>query len=353
MFKKNFVSNLNPVKRMRKLISILALLLFATACETESLVVKNTPQDNLTQNAALMTKLKRVSQFSTTADNFVDGTSAFALQFPVTIVANGQTVVIASDLDYDQVRSIFNQSNSDVDSAVLQFPVSVTFVDYTQATFATQVEFNAAAISHAASIELSCLSLAYPIEIKTYDTRNQSATTVTLNNKKALFAFLDHQTDCVASLSYPIVFDTPDGILSIADNTELETQIDAFTAECESRFDETPNPNPTTFEEILATGSWYVSYFFRETDQTSNYTPYDFTFNADGSASVTGDPPIIAGTWVSYQDEGELRVNFVFSSAELEELEEAWTVAEFNATLIKMRYESGGSGTRYFNLTRN
>ncbi len=328
---------------------------FCISCETESYIVKNEPQDNLLNNAALKNKLLQVSQYPTAIDNIIDGTSCFAVNFPVTVMANNQTVVINDASDYQQVRDIFGASAADTDSVVIQFPITVTYTDYSERTMASQTEFSNAMAACLASVELSCIDLLYPLGIKAYDFNNQFAEAFTLGNEEALHGFLNHQSNYGAyTFSYPLTLYDPEGNgISVADNTALESAIDGYTDDCLALLDPgTIDPEPD-FTEVITGGTWYVSYFFRDTDQTSDYTAYDFTFNPDGSVIVSGANPN-TGTWQSYTDSGDLVAEYTFSSSSLEELEEDWTVTEFSPTLIKMEHVSGGgSDIRYFYLQKN
>jgi hypothetical protein len=338
---------------MKKIVVFALMCIICISCETESHIIKNEPQDNILNNPALKSKLLRVSQYKTAVDNVIDGTSCFAVNLPVTVVVNDQPVIIDDAADYQQVRDILEASADDTDSVLIQFPITVTYADYTEQPIANQPEFNNAVAGCQSSMELSCMQLLYPLEIKAYDFDNQFAEVFTIGNKRALFRFLNQQSNYGAvSFAYPLTLNNPDGTgISIADNTLLESTIDSYTQECLDML--IPGPVELEFEEVIVQGSWHVSYFFRDTDQTSDYAAYDFTFNPDGTVAVSGVTPN-TGTWESYTDSGELKAEYTFSSTSLEELEEDWTVTEFTATLIKMEHESGGgSEIRYFYLQKN
>ncbi|MFT3795890.1 hypothetical protein [Flavobacterium sp.] len=337
---------------MKRIVFLLALCTLIASCETESLVVRNSGIDNLSANDGLKTKVLRMSQSATAIDNLVDGTSCFSVQFPYNVSVNGQMVSVDSASDYQTVQDILDANGNNPDTVLLQFPVKVRYADYTESTLDDQTAFQAAVSGCSATDELSCIALRFPLEVKSYNPQSQSALTIHLQNNKALYGFLDRIGGNVAAFAYPIDFVTPETtVISIQNNQELEAFIDTYLDECTPSH---PNPNQgLALEEVLSEGSWSVSYFFRETDQTSDYAPYDFTFHADGTSTTTGEPSVIGGTWVTYTDSGQEHIAFVFSSDNLEELEESWIVIDYTETLIRMRYESGGSGTRYLYLTRN
>jgi hypothetical protein len=339
---------------------LFVLFLLCLSCGSDSLTVYNSPETNIAVNPTLKAKLMQMSQSPTSADNIIDGTSGFAIQFPYTVTANNQTVVVSNPGGYDQVRMIFAQNSSDTDTVIIQFPITVTFADYTQAVLQDQSQFNAAKANCHPSVELSCIGFSYPMSVELYDTDSQSAQAVIIADQQQLYRFLDGiaATD-VVSFNYPLTLTNPDGIpVAITDNLALEAAIDSYTDECLAGLEPTPlpepNPNPDpTCEQVLTEGTWHVSYFFRETVQTSDYAAYDFAFNANGTALATGGSSPINGTWTGYEHDGGYKLHFVFDSSALEELDESWTVTDYTQTQITMEHESGGSGTRYLTLTRN
>jgi hypothetical protein len=337
---------------MKNLILITLLGFLYVSCETEEMVVKNAPENNLAQNAVLKNKLMRVAQSPSALDNFIDQSSCFAVKFPFTVSIGSDVVNVSSENDYQEVRDVLAQ---DDDPLIIQYPVTVIFPDYTERTLTSQSEYTAALAACTPSIELSCIALQYPVTIKSYNSQNQLAQAFTLENKKALYTILDDDSfyDALA-IDYPVSITTPAGItVVIDDNTALEALIDNYTDECLAALEPSTNPNPV-FEDVIAEGTWYVSYFFRDNDQTNDYEDFDFDFNSNGTVTVTGGGPPTGGSWNAYTDSGEEKVDFSFSSSQLEELSEDWTITSFTTTLIKLEHESGGGDEiRYLYLTRN
>lgn len=336
---------------MMKTMVLVAIGILAVSCETESLVVKNTPQQNVSANAVLKQNVLRLTQHSTAVDNLIDGTNCFSIVFPYRVLANGQEISIQSIADYQQVRSVFNSNPNDTDTVLPVFPIRVRYVDYTESDLATAMDYELAKSNCLGSAELSCMRLQFPIKMEWFDWPTQSAGKLEFKQARDLFGFIANLApETAASFDYPLQIATPDATVSVENNENLQQVIQTYLQDCAPS--EPGNPD-LVFEEVLATGSWYVSYFFRESDQTGDYALYDFTFIADGTSSTTGEPAIIAGTWDTFSEDGQQHIAFVFSSGQLEELEESWIIDGFSQTTVQMRYESGGSGTRYLNLTRN
>lgn len=338
---------------MKRILIIIAICILAVSCQTDELVVNNAPQDNLIGNTSLISKLMQMSQYPTTVDNVVDNTSCFAIQLPYNVVVNGQPITVNDESDYQEIQNILDEDDSNEDTIAIQFPVNVTYADYSEAPLATQSQFNEAIANCTGTIELACIGLSYPLGIKTYNSNNQLAETFNLGSKKGLYEFLNEDLGLYDAVTfiYPMPFSTPNGTsITIENNSQLESTIDSYTDDCTGVI---PNPNPV-FDDVITQGTWYVSYFFRDFDQTDDYEDFDFTFLDNGTASVSGGSSPITGTWNSYEDSGQLEVVFTFSSSALEELEEDWDVTEFSETLIKMRHVSGGGDDiRYLYLTRN
>lgn len=339
--------------KMKEAILIIIASFFVISCEVEETVIKNAPTDNLVSNVTLTDKLLRMVQSPTAIDDIIDGSSCFAISFPFTAVANGIQVNLQDESDYQQVRNIQNESNSDVDTVVLQYPVTVVYTDYSEATITSQQEFDEIVANCNGSIELSCMTLSYPVGIKSYNSKNQLAESFNLGDKKAVYELLRNldKYDALV-LNYPIIFNAPDGTaLAIENNELLETEIDDYTDECQAALN--PEPDPV-FADVIVQGTWYISYFFLVTDQTADYADYDFTFTSDGSCTVTGGSELILGFWAVSPDIAQPEAAFTFSSPEFDNLSQIWAITSVSETLITMHIEANGiEPERYFSLSKN
>ena len=96
----------------------------------------------------------------------------------------------------------------------------------------------------------------------------------------------------------------------------------------------------------LKVGTWVITYYFDQVDETSDFAGYEFTFNDDGTAVATVGATSTNGTWsVENSSSGERKLNLDFgTSSPLDELEEDWKILESNSNRIKLENVSGGSG---------
>ncbi len=337
---------------MKRIIAIAALSFLGMSCETEERTMNSAPENNLVGNIALTGKLMRMAQSPTAIDNFIDGSGCFAIQFPYSVVANGEAVTLDSEAGYQEVRDILDASAAGTDEVIINFPVDVTYANYTEATIATQAAFNEAIANCTGSVELSCMELTYPIGINTYNSQNQLADSFDLGSKRALFEILDNlEAYDAVTLNYPINFIAPDGtVLAIGSNQQLEAAIDTYTDECLALLNPAPGPN---LQDVIAEGTWYVSHYFSFSDQTATYQDYDLTFNTDSTIGVTGPDPQ-TGTWNNTATGSIHQMGFTFTGTGLEGIEGLWTVANFTESLIEMHRESTGvEPEKFLSLSKN
>lgn len=124
------------------------------------------------------------------------------------------------------------------------------------------------------------------------------------------------------------------------------------------------NPKSDTVAGVtsLATdGTWKITYFFDESDETTNFTGYNFTFGSDNVLTATNGTNTYTGTWSvsdSNSDDDimdELHFNVAFSSpANFEDLTDDWNFVEKTETLMKLSDVSGGNGgTDFLTFEKN
>lgn len=335
-------------------LSLAGLLLIACQNE-ENEVVQDTTQ-NLTNTSLLTTLVSRVSQNPTSVDNVMDNSSCFSVTLPVTVIVNNQNIVVSTQADYQTVQDAINAFSNDDDIVNFVYPITIQYQN-----FSTQVLNNSNDLDAALDLcgeddgfdEIDCISFNFPYSINIYDANNQLAQTITIDNNTELYNFLENlENNEYIAIQYPISLANANGQnVLIANNDELETVIEDAIADC----DDSPSGGGNTSLTILLTdGSWYVSYYFDDTDRTSDYTGYTFTFNPNGSTQATLNGNFLNGTWSNYMDSDEEKLSLTYEGLALDELEDDWEVIEFTTTQIRLKDVSGGNGgTDYLYLTKN
>jgi hypothetical protein len=119
---------------------------------------------------------------------------------------------------------------------------------------------------------------------------------------------------------------------------------------------------PTVVVNIVNNGTWRITYYYdTDTDETTNFTGYNFTFGANNVLTASNGTTTYSGAW-SVTDSNsnddsisDLDFNLAFSSpAEFLELSDDWEIIEKSTTVIKLKDVSGGNGgTDYLTFTKN
>jgi len=119
--------------------------------------------------------------------------------------------------------------------------------------------------------------------------------------------------------------------------------------------DDNPVNSSSGIKEILTSGTWRVTYFFDDKDETTHFTGYNFTFLNNGTVTASNNTTTVNGTWNTGTDDSnnKLYLNFV-SNSTFEELNEDWRVIEkMNAKIRLEHISGGGGGTDYLTFEKN
>ena len=320
----------------------IALLILAsfTACQKEEDVIidptDNSESFNGTSNFAA--SLLSATQNDGSADNLIDGTSCFSIDFPVDVVANGQQVTLNSIEDLQLVEDIFNLFIGDTDVLDLVFPLTLISEDFSEQVVNDLASFNSLVANCANNIsdDLGCLDFQFPITGTLYNAANEQTGTLSINNASEWFNFLNGLgSDVYVAINYPITVIVSGTATTVNSNTELT---DLFNqVDCSNSGGNTS----TAIEDQLTDGVWYVTYFFDDYDETSDFTGYSFTFNADGTA-LADNGMQTSGSWSTYTDSGVEKLDLNFGTMDpLEELQDDWEILSVSADLIELRDVSG------------
>ena len=334
----------------------IALLILAsfTACQKEEDVIidptDNSESFNGTSNFAA--SLLSATQNDGSADNLIDGTSCFSIDFPVDVVANGQQVTLNSIEDLQLVEDIFNLFIGDTDVLDLVFPLTLISEDFSEQVVNDLASFNSLVANCANNIsdDLGCLDFQFPITGTLYNAANEQTGTLSINNASEWFNFLNGLgSDVYVAINYPITVIVSGTATTVNSNTELT---DLFNqVDCSNSGGNTS----TAIEDQLTDGVWYVTYFFDDYDETSDFNGYSFTFNADGTA-LADNGMQTSGSWSTYTDSGVEKLDLNFGTMDpLEELQDDWEILSVSADLIELRDVSGDGSVDQltFGLTPN
>ncbi len=105
----------------------------------------------------------------------------------------------------------------------------------------------------------------------------------------------------------------------------------------------------------VSTGTWRISYFFDDADETSNYAGYSFTFGPGGVVTAVRTGSTVTGTWGTGFDDSRAKLVLAFTAPnDFLELNEDWHILERSDTKIRMQHISGGNGgTDFLTFEKN
>lgn len=331
------------------------LLLILNSCQEEEKTEVFNP-GTLNKVSALSGLISRVTQNPTFYDNILDHTSEFSVVLPVTITLNGQTLTVIQNEDYNTIKTIKNQSQSDDDIVHFSFPMTLKYKNYQEVLVVNQSQLTMiydAIGSETSFNEITCINFNYPVKINSYNTTTQVANTITIVDNTQLYNFIDVlNTDVLYNIVYPIAMTKSDAATVVFNsNDQLQNGIETVINDCDE-----PNTNNPELATIIIDGSWYVSSYIDDNEnKTYEYNGYTFTFAANGATVATKNGVLTNGTWSSYVNNGSTILDLNYVGNTLDHIDENWIVIEYSTTLIKLRHQDSGSNedVHYLTFTKN
>ncbi len=333
-------------------LSFFAILAIAvSSCQDEVQYVRQDTSSNFSKSSPISSLICRVSQYETTSDNVLDGTSHCSVKLPAHVTVNSQYVYVGSDADFQSVEDIKNLNNLDDDEVHFGFPITIIYPNYQEHLVSSETEWDEIIAGYGDDSyyhEIPCLDFNYPISLNLYDTNNQVASTVAMQTDTQFYNFIrDLNQARIVGIVFPITLTNSSAQqLTINTISQLEYAINDALGDCN------PMPTPASLSDVITTGTWHVSYCYYGNDTTSLYTGYNFTFNDNGNVTVVKNATTIDGDW-DINNGTQPRLDLHFDGSALHDLETNWDVLEFTSTYIRLRESSGGSSQYYMSFTRN
>lgn len=331
------------------LFSILFFGLLLTSCQKEKAeFIDDTDQDEtITSSSALAGLIMRTSQHPGSADNIIDGNSCSQVKYPFSVIANGQEVLLESEADLAVVQNIFDQFPADDDSLQIIFPITVVLKDFSEIVINDQSTLDSLIAACEDEMEINCIDFVYPIDIFTYNTEHEQSGSIVIDSDEELYLLLFglDETDLIG-IDFPISLILENGSSAeVNSNQELESIL--TNANCN-------DTELGDFEENLTTGSWYITYYFDDYDETGDFDSYEFTFAANNTAQASNGANTVPGTWnLLAGSSPELELYFG-TNPPFDELDDDWEIIEATSETLRLRHVSGGNGSvDYLTFERN
>lgn len=335
----------------------LTALLSFTSCQDE-MDNETGENPNTNTNAAdsqTAKNLKRSAMYDGGFDDFLDGISCSSILLPLTATVNGTQVNIVNEADYQQVINILGEFNTDDDTVVLQFPVTVVLSNYTEVVITNQGEYDAlydACQQAQAGAEdvISCVEIDFPVTLLTYNLNLDQTGSIVIESEQQLFSYMDNfGDDELFSVNYPITI-TGAGETTTVISSDADLQSSVQSCIDEENTMEDAEESADALEVILVDGLFQVESFVNSGVNTANDYA-EFTINFANDLTVLAENTVnttvqdVEGTYqVTSQTEVYLSLNFT-NSASFSLLNQNWEVTSFSNTSISLQSTTNAAVT--------
>ena len=322
------------------ILSLISIVLFS--CQKEiTTVIQPTKNLVLTPNTTVENLIKKTVTKDGSKDNIIDKASCISVKLPVTVVANGNEIVISTEVDYAKIEAVFDQSSIDNDSLKIIFPITIILSDYTEITIQNMGELenytNVCNGENEPDDDIECVDFNYPITFSIFDSANALINTVSIQNDEQFYLFLEamNKSDIV-QINFPISITLADGTKENINNLdELETAIDNAKNMCNEddnnnySDDDCVNCTIERITNILLTCSWMPdTVIVNGQDNSPQYVNYIFTFKQDGTVVANDNGSELLGTWVINKTNNGILVKINFEG--LTDFSYQWNLHEIN-----------------------
>ena len=341
--------------------SILALFSLG-GCQEEVIEIVEPLSESVINNQSPLADLVQQATMSDGSfDNIIDHSSCITVKLPVTVIANEQEIVISTTDDLKLIERVFDKSETDEDVLEIIFPIVVIMADHTEVIVNNDDELEDLiedCIEGGDDDDIECIDFAYPLNISIYNVANQISDVVIIENDEELFKLFESLDENeLVSFNFPLKLVLTDGTeVTVQDNNELEHLIKDFGDECDEDDDndfDDDDVDDSNLQDILLDGTWVVTYFFDENDETTDFEGFRFEFFEEGWATATHNDQITEGTWNTYGDDGELELEMNFGTeSPLDELHDDWTIIEFDEHIIRLMDVSDDGSEEFLTFER-
>lgn len=128
----------------------------------------------------------------------------------------------------------------------------------------------------------------------------------------------------------------------------MKTKIFAILLLTTSLFSCTKSSDDTTNNVDLTNGTWRVSFYWDQKDETSNFSAFNFMFLSGGTFMAHNSAGAITGTWSLNSN----KLNISFTDPLLSELNDDWLITEKTTTSIKLKDDNPAQDDQLY-FTKN
>ncbi len=339
--------------RINSVIVFFILVICTFSCQKDSQSVDVNTQNTFTKSNPISSLILRVAQYPTALDNVIDGSSNFSIKLPIQITLDGYSLTVSSSSDFATVQDIKDYSNYDSDTVYIQLPFTIIYPNFQQVVITSQQQFDSIISQNSSTVnlpEIDCINFNYPVLINKFNTNNQIESNLTIHNDNEMYNFvLNLLNDEIVGIVYPLTLTNSNNqSVTITSNTQLEDAINNVIGTCDSSI-----TNTASLSSILSSGTWHVSYYYDDYDNTNYFNGYNYTFNSNGSMLIQKNNTQNTGSWDIHTLSNYQRLDLNCNNSYLYELNQQWRVMEYNSNNVRLKYIENSNDVHYLNFTKN
>lgn len=330
----------------------LGLSLALVSCRSEeSSFMQGPVEENLAPDTKVSELLKNTASKDGSIDNIIDNASCTTVQLPVTVIANGNEIIVNTTDDLVNIEMVFDESDTDEDILDIIYPIRIIFSDYSEITVNNSQELENFTSDCPGENEedddIECIDILYPITASVFNTTTEALGTVTFNNDRDFYLFLNQLNESViVKINFPVTLVLYDGTeIKVKNMKELEDNLDNASDSCDEdddndyNDDDCDNCNTEQLTQLM-TGctDWRLNRLNRnDIDNNQLYTGYRFNFNADGSLTAVSPQQSFTGTWETNGSGYDIAV--IINIPGLPDLSGNWNLKEYHISDSKADFE--------------
>ncbi|HMC01912.1 MAG TPA: hypothetical protein VKN14_12825 [Flavobacteriaceae bacterium] len=339
---------MKPNFKLLILLPFFALLMFSS-CQDEAMEITETNEEQVFEADSEVAELmSKVATNDGSKDNIIDGANELSLKLPVTVIANGEQIVVASVEDYNKIELNFDAFEDDDDTLEIVYPVTVTLRDHSEVVVNSRTELDALRDNSTdeEDDDIECIDFKYPISFSVYNPNFQVIDVITIENDTQLYRFIHNlEAGVLVSLNFPVTMIYQDGsTIEVNNYFELGRVILEARHICDEDDDNDYNDDDFTQERLnnlLVSCPWVVHDIRRNnTDLANDYREYVMFFFENGVVKVrarNGD--MLTGTWSTRVSDHGAKITLEFDT--LVDFTLEWFVYEIEPGKIKLFTEGG------------
>lgn len=189
---------------------LLANLFLLASCQTEEYeVITDQDQSSMSLDSEVYDLVFRTSMYDGSADDEIDGSPCFSIEFPYTVIVDGEEITISSEAERNAFLAGLAPGALPQDIE-LDFPVNIQNAGHQIVTVVNIQQFRGLQQGCRNSLgrngaPINCARFSFPLRLTSYNRASQQSGSAVLNSQQELFQYLENiSSSIVVSFEYPL-----------------------------------------------------------------------------------------------------------------------------------------------------